>query len=51
MDHEKIVAEIARELGVSITDDAISTMIKLLEGGIHPDNLVKVFQESKAELH
>jgi hypothetical protein len=51
MSQEKIVAEIARELGLNFTDSIIDTMVRLLDAGMPPESLVRLVQDTKAELH
>lgn len=50
MGQEKIIGEIARKFGLNFNENSIDSMIKLLEAGMTPDNLVQMLQEIKTEI-
>lgn len=47
---EKIIGEIARELGLNFNESSIDLMIRLLDAGMTPDNLVQMLQEIRVEI-
>jgi hypothetical protein len=47
MSHLSHIALIAKKLGLSFGEEDIGIMLKLLEGGVTPDNLVKILEEVK----
>lgn len=46
----KCLVQIANELNLSFSEEAIQAMLYLLEGDVSPDNLVKILEEIKIEL-
>ncbi|KAI4292889.1 hypothetical protein PAPHI01_2163 [Pancytospora philotis] len=45
MAQEKIVAEIARELGLSFSENALDLMVKTLDAGMAPDSMVSLIKD------
>lgn len=50
MSHLAHLALIAKKLGLSFGEEDIRIMLKLLENGVTPDNLIKILQEVKEEI-
>lgn len=50
MSHVKYLVQIANELNLSFSEDAVQEMLTLLEEDVSPDNLAKILEEVKMEL-
>jgi len=50
MGYVKQLMQIAHELNLSFSEDAIQAMLALLEENVAPDNLVRILEEVKREL-
>lgn len=50
MSHLSHIALIAKKLGLSFGEEDIGIMLKLLESGVTPGNLVKILEEIKEEI-
>lgn len=43
------LAQLAKEFQLNLSEDSIETMLKLVESGMSPDNLVNVIRELQIE--
>ena len=50
MGHNKYFLQIAHELGLNFSEEAIELMLGLLESGVSPDNLLKILENTKTEM-
>lgn len=50
MSYVKQLMQIAGELNLNFSEEAVQAMLALLEEDVAPDNLVKILEEIKTEL-